>query len=59
VIIGATKIEQLQDNLKAATWQLSDEEVKSLDAVSELPRLYPKWMLEFTKLDRNNANMFL
>jgi len=59
VIIGATKVEQLQDNLKTVTWQLSDEEVKSLDAVSELPRLYPKWMLEFTRLDRDNPNMLL
>jgi len=59
VIIGATKIEQLQDNLKSVTWQLSADEVRALDAVSELPRLYPKWMLESTRLDRDNPNIFL
>ncbi|MDY6820433.1 MAG: aldo/keto reductase [Deferribacterota bacterium] len=59
VIIGATKPEQLMDNLKTVEWNLSAEEVARLDRVSALPRLYPKWMLDFTRLDRDNPNMLL
>lgn len=59
VIIGATKLEQLADNLKTVEWALSDEEIQRLDAVSEPPRLYPKWMLDFTRLDRDNPEVFL
>ena len=46
VIIGAKRPEQLDDNLAATTVQLSDKELKQLDAVSALPREYPGWMLE-------------
>jgi aryl-alcohol dehydrogenase-like predicted oxidoreductase len=59
VLIGATKPEQLEDNLKTVNWKLSDDEMKALDAVSLLPRIYPAWMLETTKLDRNNPSMIL
>lgn len=59
VLVGATKPEQLQDNLKTVEWQLSPDEVKSLDAVSALPRLYPKWMLDSTRLDRTNPQMIM
>ena len=57
VIIGATKPEQLQDNLGASDWQLTPEEVAALNAASAPPRLYPNWMLEFTRLDRDNPKM--
>lgn len=46
VIIGAKRPEQLDDNLAATSVQLSDEELKQLDAVSALPAEYPGWMLE-------------
>lgn len=46
LIIGAKRPEQLDDNLAATTVQLSDEELKQLDAVSALPGEYPGWMLE-------------
>lgn len=46
VIIGAKRPEQLDDNLAATSVQLSDEELKQLDAVSALPREYPGWMLD-------------
>lgn len=46
VIIGAKRPEQLDDNLAATSVQLSDEELKQLNAVSALPREYPGWMLE-------------
>ncbi|MFZ5493533.1 MAG: aldo/keto reductase [Pseudomonadota bacterium] len=57
VLIGATKPEQLADNLKSADWKLSEAEIQRLDAVSEPPRLYPKWMLDFTRLDRHDPQM--
>lgn len=59
VILGATKPEQLQDNLETVEWTLTDEEMRALDEVSALPRLYPKWMLEFTRLDRTDPKMRL
>ena len=57
VLVGATKPEQLQDNLKTVDWQLSDEEIKVLDDLSAPPRLYPKWMLDSSRLDRANPQM--
>jgi aryl-alcohol dehydrogenase-like predicted oxidoreductase len=59
VIIGATKPEQLQDNIKSVDWILTADEMRELDEVSQPPRLYPKWMLDFTRLDRDNPNMLL
>jgi aryl-alcohol dehydrogenase-like predicted oxidoreductase len=43
VILGARTEAQLRDNLGAATWQLSDEEMTKLDEVSALPEPYPYW----------------
>src|SRR5471030_657244 len=44
VIIGARKIAQLDDNLKAIDVTLTAEELKSLDEVSKLSPEYPAWM---------------
>jgi aryl-alcohol dehydrogenase-like predicted oxidoreductase len=52
VIIGAKKMEQLEDNLKAVDVQLTPEELQQLDEVSQLAPEYPGWMLDFTKGDR-------
>lgn len=38
VIIGAKRVDQLDDNIAATGIQLSDDELKQLDAVSALPR---------------------
>lgn len=46
VIIGAKTVEQLDDNLAATEIQLTEEEMRTLDAVSALPAEYPGWMLE-------------
>lgn len=46
VIIGAKRVEQLDDNLAACAVKLSQEELATLDAVSALPAEYPGWMLE-------------
>jgi aryl-alcohol dehydrogenase-like predicted oxidoreductase len=43
VIIGARNEEQLRQNLGAVGWQLSDEHVAKLDAVSEASPSYPYW----------------
>jgi aryl-alcohol dehydrogenase-like predicted oxidoreductase len=45
VIVGATSLEQLDDNLAAADLMLSDDEMSRLDAISEIPPEYPGWML--------------
>jgi aryl-alcohol dehydrogenase-like predicted oxidoreductase len=52
VIIGAKRLEQLQDNLAAADLTLSQEELRVLDEVSTLPPEYPGWMLSFQGADR-------
>ncbi|KVG09169.1 aldo/keto reductase [Burkholderia vietnamiensis] len=46
VIIGAKRIEQLEDNLGALDVVLSADELAHLDAVSALPPGYPDWMIE-------------
>lgn len=43
VIVGARTVDQLEDNLGAATWELSAEEVERLDRVSARPLPYPYW----------------
>ena len=52
VIIGANKMEQLEDNLKSVDVTFTAEELKRLDEVSKLPAEYPGWMLEFVGYDR-------
>ena len=49
VIIGARKIEQLEDNLKAAEVELSDAELDTLDKASALPGEYPGWMFNMQR----------
>ena len=46
VIVGAKRVDQLEDNLAAADVTLSAEELKTLDEASALPPEYPGWMLE-------------
>ena len=43
LIVGARNREQLADNLAAAAWELSAEEVARLDEVSDRPLPYPYW----------------
>ena len=44
VILGAKRIEQLDDTIAAAELRLSDAEMETLNAVSALPAEYPGWM---------------
>jgi aryl-alcohol dehydrogenase-like predicted oxidoreductase len=43
ILIGARREDQLVDNLKAATWKMTPEEVARLDEVSAVPPIYPYW----------------
>jgi aryl-alcohol dehydrogenase-like predicted oxidoreductase len=47
VIIGAKSMDQLRDNIAASRLQLTADEIKGLDEVSQLPPEYPGWMLAF------------
>jgi aryl-alcohol dehydrogenase-like predicted oxidoreductase len=43
IIIGARNEEQLKQNLAAVGWNLTTEQVKRLDAVSDTAPIYPYW----------------
>jgi len=43
VIIGARNEEQLRQNLAAAGWKLTAEQVAKLDKASEVTKIYPYW----------------
>ena len=44
VIIGARRLDQLEDNLKSVDITLSADELKALDEASHLAPEYPAWM---------------
>ncbi|HEX3915644.1 MAG TPA: aldo/keto reductase [Steroidobacteraceae bacterium] len=52
VIIGAKRLEQLQDNLAAMELTLTQHELRLLDQVSALALEYPGWVLPFQGADR-------
>ncbi|QNE40777.1 aldo/keto reductase [Hymenobacter sp. NBH84] len=52
IIIGASKMSQLEDNLKSVDVKFSEEELKQLAEASALPAEYPGWMLDMTGQDR-------
>ncbi len=45
-IIGAKRIEQLQDNIRSAEVTLTADELQQIDTVSPLPAQYPGWMVQ-------------
>ena len=47
VIVGAKRVDQLEDNLAASGLILSEDELTSLNQVSALASEYPGWMYEF------------
>lgn len=53
VIIGATKLHQLEDNLKAVDVVFSTEDLFLLNQVSQLPVEYPGNVLELMTMDRS------
>src|SRR6202790_3453868 len=52
VIIGAKRLDQLQDNLAAVELRLTQDELRQLDEVSALPPEHPGWALPFQGADR-------
>jgi len=48
VIVGANKLEQLDDDLGAIEVKLTDDELERLDEVSQARTPYPQWMIQFT-----------
>ena len=54
-IIGARRVEQLQDNLGATGWRLPDDARARLDRVSALPPRYPRAMEQDMQARRNQA----
>ena len=52
VIIGAKRLDRLQDNLAAVELTLAQDELRQLDEVSALAPEYPGWMLPFQGADR-------
>src|ERR1700750_1544490 len=52
VIIGAKRLDQLQDNLAAVEIKFTEEEIQFLDEVSALPPEYPGWMKPFQDAGR-------
>jgi aryl-alcohol dehydrogenase-like predicted oxidoreductase len=55
VIIGAKRIDQLEDNLGAVNVSLTPEELMRLEAVSALPPFYPGWMVDHQNASRRPA----
>lgn len=56
LVIGATKLAQLEDNLAALNWTLSDEETAILNSVSEKEKPYPYWHICNVAGDRRLAD---
>ncbi|KAA0020336.1 aldo/keto reductase [Salinicola corii] len=46
VIVGAKRLDQLDDNIAATEVRLDEDELARLDQVSALPPEYPGWMLD-------------
>ncbi|MFH1085496.1 MAG: aldo/keto reductase, partial [Chloroflexota bacterium] len=51
-IVGATSMAQLEDNLAAASWRLTDDERARLDAVSALEPSYPYEFIDVLRGER-------
>jgi aryl-alcohol dehydrogenase-like predicted oxidoreductase len=52
VIIGSTRLSQLEDNLKAAAVTLSAAEIAELDAATALTPVYPNFFMDNIAQDR-------
>ncbi|RYX81371.1 aldo/keto reductase [bacterium] len=52
VILGAKRLEQLEDNLKATEVRLSESELKTLDEASAIVPEYPGWMAQMHNVER-------
>ncbi len=48
ILLGASKLSQLEDNLGAVDVKLSADDVKKLDELTAIPPIYPNWFNEKT-----------
>lgn len=48
VIIGASRMAQLEDNLKSVEIKLREADIAELDRLTAPPALYPNWFTEFS-----------
>ncbi|MGY2372939.1 aldo/keto reductase [Pseudomonas sp. SDO524_S393] len=55
VLIGAKRLDQLADNIAAVDLELTPQDMRQLDAVSQLPAEYPGWMVDTQGADRLGA----
>jgi aryl-alcohol dehydrogenase-like predicted oxidoreductase len=46
VLLGASKLQQLEDNLGAMNVELTGDELSELDAATPLAKVYPNWFME-------------
>ena len=51
-IIGAKNIEQLKDNIRSVSVELTTDELQKINEVSALTKEYPQWMVERQSADR-------
>jgi aryl-alcohol dehydrogenase-like predicted oxidoreductase len=52
VILGASKVAQLDDNLGAVNFRLSEAEMANLDGATALAPVYPNWFTEGVGVDQ-------
>jgi aryl-alcohol dehydrogenase-like predicted oxidoreductase len=55
VLVGATRMDQLDQNLAAVGLELDEEDMKKLDEVSALVPEYPRWMIDRQAAGRRPA----
>jgi aryl-alcohol dehydrogenase-like predicted oxidoreductase len=55
VIMGARNEEQLRQNLAAAEWNLTADQIAKLDRASDVPPIYPYWHQRTAFVERNPA----
>jgi aryl-alcohol dehydrogenase-like predicted oxidoreductase len=55
VIVGARNEEQLKQNLKAADWNLTAQQMAALNAASDVTPIYPYWHQRNVFVERNPA----
>lgn len=57
IIVGARKIEQLEDNLASLNVELTDDDMAQLDEVSAVPMQYPQWQPELKRMQDAQSTM--
>ena len=60
LVVGARKLSQLEDSIKAADVTLTSDEIERLNKVSQMPLLYPYWhQSRFTRSRMSKADEVL